>query len=73
MTAGRELHAELLGTKCRCGRAKRSKQTFCFACYSALPLKTQRALYRRMGEGYEEAYAEAVGKLRGDNPHGEDA
>jgi hypothetical protein len=51
---------ELGGGRCRCGRVKRSGQTFCGGCYHALPLPARTALYRRVGEGYEEAYAAAV-------------
>ena len=67
---GRELLDELRGKTCRCGRAKRPMQSFCWQCYSALSLPTQNALYRRFGNGYEEAYAAAVAELRGDDPHG---
>lgn len=61
-----ELLDELMGIRCQCGRMKRSKQTFCLKCYRALPLEMQRALYRRFGAGYEEAYAAAVRELRGE-------
>lgn len=51
---------ELRGTLCRCGSKKAPKQTFCRRCYMRLPVKLQRALYNRVGEGYEEAYTESV-------------
>lgn len=50
---------ELYGTICRCGKLKAAKQTFCGPCYFALPLPMRKALYRRVGEGYEQAYAAA--------------
>ena len=59
----RELIAELQGTACRCGSTKRPKQTFCHTCYYSLSADTRRALYRRVGEGYEEAYDEAIREL----------
>lgn len=54
---------ELDGTACRCGRTKQPRQTFCRGCYYSLPVPTRRALYRRFGKGYEEAYAAAAEHL----------
>ncbi len=51
---------ELVSTECRCGRAKKSRQTFCRSCYFSLPREMQANLYRLVGEGYEEAYEAAV-------------
>lgn len=56
----RDLIAELIGTQCRCGATKESRQTFCKRCYFRLRKDLQRRLYRRMGHGYEEAYRDAV-------------
>jgi hypothetical protein len=39
------------------------KQTFCRKCYYRLPQSLRTRLYNRFGEGYEEAYAEAVKRL----------
>jgi hypothetical protein len=61
-----ELVRELRGTECRCGRPKGANKTFCQACYYALPEYMRRALYRRVGSGYEEAYSAAVAFLKGD-------
>ena len=58
-----QLARELIGTTCRCGNSKQTKQTFCRKCYYSLPPEMRRALYRRMGEGYEEAYYRACGRL----------
>ena len=55
---------ELVGTKCTCGAQKRSKQTFCRNCYYSLPRDTRNSLYNRIGEGYEEAYLNAVEILK---------
>lgn len=54
---------ELSGISCRCGKKKIAKQTFCYACYTKLPAHMRLALYRRIGEGYEDAYQSAVGML----------
>jgi hypothetical protein len=55
--------AELRGYTCRCGGFKGSRLTFCTTCYLLLPSTMKRALYKRLGEGYSEAYAEATGFL----------
>ena len=60
-----QLVEELRGTKCRCGAAKTSRQTFCRTCYFTLPKKKRMALYRPVGGGYEEAYQQAVKELDG--------
>lgn len=54
---------ELGGMICRCGREKRRGETVCRRCYYALPAPYRRALYARIGEGYEEAYQAAVAHL----------
>jgi len=59
----RELIAELAGTVCRCGSTKVARQTFCKRCYYRLPEFLRRALYRRVGQGYEQAYAQAAKML----------
>ena len=58
-----ELVRELSGPLCRCGARKVRGQTFCKPCYFALPPPLRVALYRGIGNGYEEAYASAVGTL----------
>jgi hypothetical protein len=50
---------ELRGTRCRCGRAKEAKRTFCTLCYYDLPPEMRKALYRPLAEGYVEAYLKA--------------
>lgn len=51
---------ELAGTTCRCGRIKRSGETFCRSCYHQLLPSLRSNLYSRIGAGYVEAYAAAV-------------
>ena len=59
----RELILELRGTRCRCGAPKTERQTFCHSCYYALMPSQRQALYQRIGEGYEQAYAAAEMRL----------
>ncbi len=51
--------AELQSAVCYCGGFKTARQTFCRREYNALPPDMRRALYRRFGDGYEEAYTAA--------------
>ena len=60
----RRLLAELRGSRCRCGAAKKEGHTFCRRCYRSLPYHYRMALYDRIGDGYEEAYAAAVRELK---------
>lgn len=64
MSNARELIIELNGELCRCGKTKASGQTFCRRCYFALPRPMRSALYRRVGAGYEAAYAAAANHLQ---------
>jgi len=43
-----------------CGKLKIPRQTLCRPCYSRLGSRTKRALYARVGDGYEEAVHEAM-------------
>lgn len=63
MKSAIELVEELGGTECQCGRTKKRSTTFCSKCFYSLPKDQQRALYRRLGDGYEEAYAVALATL----------
>lgn len=54
---------ELRSEECQCGRAKKRGWALCHKCYSSLPHEMQIALYRQIGDGYEEAYEEAVAWL----------
>lgn len=60
-----ELVRELAGNKCFCGKEKTPAQTFCSRDYFLLPSPLRKALYRRVGHGYEEAYKEAREFLKG--------
>ncbi|MBX3396535.1 MAG: hypothetical protein KF841_14330 [Phycisphaerae bacterium] len=51
-----------------CAGKKKGMQTFCGKCYFKLPHAMRKALYDRVGEGYEEAFAAACDKLGVGNP-----
>jgi hypothetical protein len=57
------LLTELRGSRCRCGVPKMPGRTFCRKCYYALSEAVRKALYKRMGNGYQEAYEVAVRAL----------
>lgn len=52
-----------------CGGQKRKNQSFCPRCFIALPPKKRAALYLAFGDGYEDAFEEAVKFLREALPH----
>lgn len=55
---------ELQSDVCRCHEPKNKMQTFCRSCYYTLSPALRMRLYRRIGEGYEEAYGLAVQTLQ---------
>lgn len=54
---------DLLSTNCQCGKSKASRKSHCRTCYFKLPPAMRSALYRKIREGYEEAYAESLAYL----------
>ena len=54
------LFYEFNSNQCYCGNKKKPKTTFCYPCYSLLPKDMQWALFKKLGDGYEEAYDQAV-------------
>jgi hypothetical protein len=46
--------------RCLCGREKRRQMAFCGLCFHLLPEEMQKALYRKVGQGFEAAYVRAV-------------
>lgn len=54
---------KLVSEVCLCGIGKKKGNSFCFSCYKSLSRKLRRALYRKMGAGYEKAYTDAIGAL----------
>lgn len=59
-----KLIRELRSDTCRCLRPKGAGKTFCYTCYKLLPPEQQKALYKRIGQGYEEAYTDAERTLK---------
>ncbi len=55
-----DLSAVLKAVKCQCGSEKKPGDPFCYDCFKSLPPLYQKALYKVMGNGYEEAYGAAV-------------
>ena len=55
---------ELEREECLCGGGKQRGKSFCYRCFRLLPLGMQDRLYHRLGQGYEEAFAEAETFLR---------
>ncbi len=54
---------ELKSEECFCERQKKPKRSFCFRCYKALPANIKKGLWSRIGDGYEDAYDEAMNFL----------
>ena len=52
------------GTCPACNKPKTAMKTFCYPCYRRLPRAKQDALYQLVGEGYEQAFADAMQHLR---------
>jgi hypothetical protein len=50
--------------QCACGRGKKEGQAFCKHCYLILPEEMQTSLWRRISEGFWEAYSAAVAWMR---------
>jgi hypothetical protein len=66
----RQLLASLKSDTCLgCGSSKIIRKTFCPYCYQQLSKQQQRALYDRIGHGYEEAVASALTTLKQHKPH----
>lgn len=59
-----ELVKILRGRVCRCGKAKAPRTAFCGECYHALPANLATGLWKRIGRGFEAAYAAAEEWLR---------
>lgn len=65
-TIGTRIHRGLVAlvvTVCQCGKRKYKRKSLCPRCFSLLPLELQKRLYLRSGQGYEEAYDDAINHL----------
>lgn len=54
----------LKSNQCVCGNGKHFHNAFCRDCFYKLPTTIRRALYYRLGCGFEEAYELAVEALK---------
>lgn len=62
--SNRQILDDLVGTVCRaCDGAKNGRMSHCRSCYYKLPTKMRMALYKKFGDGYEEAYIESCDYL----------
>ncbi len=53
----REIFEAFVGKRCAgCQGVKQNRNAFCRLCYQQLPRALQRCLWKRFGEGFEEAY-----------------
>jgi hypothetical protein len=61
----REIFEAFMGTHCAgCNGAKRSHGAFCLPCYRLLPNALKRSLWKRFGNGFEEAYQASLSWFR---------
>ena len=54
---------ELKSNGCYCGKTKKPFMAFCYRCYKLLPREIAGRLYKRLGQGYEKAYNDAINYL----------
>jgi len=50
----------LKGNECQCGNGKDVRRAICYSCYRQLPNFMQKALYKPIRRGFEQAYDDAV-------------
>lgn len=55
-----EMLQELARDRCRCGAFKGPHRSFCHDCFKHLPYHLQGGLYKRFGQGYEQAFEAAL-------------
>jgi hypothetical protein len=61
MDTRKSILEDFLGTECvACGAEKKSKMSHCSKCFWKLPKAMRDKLYKRFGEGYEEAFDEST-------------
>ena len=63
VTERNEMVKELAGGVCRCGAKKVKGQSFCGRCFYRLPRVNRQRMYQAFGQGYEDAYRDAVALL----------
>lgn len=61
----REIFEVFSGTKCQsCDGTKRRLNAFCSWCFRELPPALKSSLYKRFGQGFEEAYQASLSWFR---------
>lgn len=55
-----EILQDFLSTTCRCGAPKKTRQSFCRTDFFRLSLNLRSRLHMKFGEGYEEAFTDAL-------------
>lgn len=56
----REAYQSLMSGRCHCKRPKSGGNAFCRDCYYSLPWPMRKALFQRIGRGFEAAYEAAA-------------
>jgi len=56
---------ELGGMVCACGAKKERNHSFCRECYFALPPEVRKTLFKRLNDGYANAWDDAKEWLKG--------
>jgi hypothetical protein len=51
-----------------CRKKKKRAQTLCGTCYFSLPYPMRKALYARLGNGYEQSFNDAMRHLEVETP-----
>ena len=60
-----EIFSAFAGTTCAgCGGTKRKANAFCTFCYRELPAALKNSLWKRFGQGFEEAYQACLSWFR---------
>ena len=60
-----EIFQAFAGVHCYgCGGTKLKRRAFCLICYRELPAALRQSLWKRFGEGHEEAYAACLSWFR---------
>lgn len=60
-----EIFDAYVGKECAgCKGPKQKRNAFCLACYRQLPAALKNSLWKRFGEGFEEAYQASLSWFR---------
>lgn len=60
-----DIFAAFMSVRCAgCDGVKRERNAFCLSCYRQLPRALQSSLWKRFGQGFEEAYQACLSWFR---------